>query len=84
VTRKIKLDRHSRSKSKTEPTLLDQLSKPLRDFVSDFKTHGANVLERVRQENPEKYLELSTKLVSLIATLKPEADGLHPVWMTRS
>src|SRR5215472_8446830 len=57
-----------------EPTLLEQLGKPLRDFVEDFKTHGAEVLQKVRQSNPEKYLELSTKLLPLVAALNPGAD----------
>src|SRR5215831_6672993 len=57
-----------------EPTLLEQLGKPLRDFVADFKTHGAEVLQKVRQDNPEKYLELSTKLLPLVAALNPGAD----------
>jgi len=57
-----------------EPTLLEQLGKPLRDFVEDFKTHGAEVLQKVRQDNPEKYLELSTKLLPLVAALNPGAN----------
>src|SRR5215470_1464259 len=57
-----------------EPSLLDQLSGPLRDFVQDFKTHGKSVLEKVRERNPEKYLELSTKLLPLVAALNPGAD----------
>src|SRR5262245_32565138 len=54
-----------------EPSLLEQLSAPLRDFVNDFKTHGASVLQKVREDNPEKYLELSTKLLPLVAALNP-------------
>jgi len=57
-----------------EPTLLEELGKPLRDFVQDFKEHGADVLQKVRQDNPEKYLELSTKLLPLVAALNPGAD----------
>ena len=64
-------------KKKPEATLLEQLSGPLRDFVNDFKAHGKTVLEKVREENPEKYLELSTKLAALVATLKPPQDGFH-------
>jgi hypothetical protein len=56
-------------------SLLERLNKPLRDFVSDFEAHGASTLEKVREQNPEKYLELATKLASLVATLKTEADG---------
>jgi hypothetical protein len=66
---------HIYSKSKREPSLLDQLSGPLRDFVKDFQTHGKDVLEKVRLESPSKYLELSTKLAGLVAALKPEPDG---------
>jgi hypothetical protein len=64
-------------KPKPEASLLDQLSAPLRDFVADFKTHGANTLEQVRERNPEKYVELSTKHIGLIAALKTEPDGFH-------
>src|SRR5262245_17997299 len=61
-----------RKPSKTsEPSLIDELSKPLRDFVSDFKEHGADALKNVRETNPEKYLELSTKLLPLVAALNP-------------
>src|SRR5262249_46321167 len=59
---------------KPQPSLRQQLSEPLRDFVNDFKTHGKSVLEQVRQNNPEKYLELSTKLLPLVAALNPGAD----------
>ena len=54
-----------------EKTLLEQLGGPLKDFVNDFKEHGRSVLEQVRERNPEKYLELSTKLASLVAMIKP-------------
>jgi hypothetical protein len=64
-------------KSKREPSLLDQLSAPLRDFVKDFQTHGPSTLEQVRERSPEKYIELSTRLVALIATLKPEPNGFR-------
>ena len=59
---------------KLQPTLRQQLSEPLRDFVQDFKAHGKSVLEQVRQNNPEKYLELSTKLLPLVAALDLGAD----------
>src|SRR5262245_51563758 len=61
-------------KASNEPSLIEQLSKPLRDFVDDFKTHGASVLQKVREDNPEKYLELSTKLLPLVVGLNPGAD----------
>jgi hypothetical protein len=66
---------HIIPKNKREPSLIDELSQPLRDFVKDFQTHGKNVLEKVRLESPSKYLELSTKLASLVAMLKPEPNG---------
>jgi hypothetical protein len=46
----------------------------LRDFVTDFKTHGKTVLEQVRRESPSKYLELSAKLAGLVTMLKPASD----------
>jgi hypothetical protein len=55
----------------TEPSLLDQLNGPLKDIVADFKENGAAALEAVRQRNPEKYLELATKLLPLIIQLNP-------------
>jgi hypothetical protein len=64
-------------KPKPQTSLLEQLGKPLRDFVEDFKTHSADTLKKVREKNPEKYLELATKLAALVATLKPEPDGFH-------
>jgi hypothetical protein len=64
-------------KPKPEVSLLDQLSAPLRSFVTDFKAHGATTLEDLRQRNPEKYIEQSIKLIGLIATLKPEPSGFH-------
>jgi hypothetical protein len=59
--------------TKREPTLLEELSKPLKDFVEDFRLHGKEAIEQVRRESPSKYLELSTKLAGLVAVLKPEA-----------
>jgi hypothetical protein len=59
--------------TKREPTLLEELSKPLKDFVEDFRLHGKEAIEQVRLESPSKYLELSTKLAGLVAVLKPEA-----------
>jgi hypothetical protein len=55
-----------------EPSLLNQLSKPLRDFVTDITENGAEALRKVREESPAKYLELSTKLLPLIIALNPE------------
>jgi len=64
-----------KSKVSTEPTLLEQLSAPLRDFVNDFREHGKSVLQKVREDNPERYLDLCTKLLPLVAALNPGADG---------
>ena len=58
-----------------EPSLIDQLSAPLRDFVADFKQHGKDAMEQVRKESPSKYLELATKLAGLVAALRPEPSG---------
>ena len=59
---------------KLQPTLRQQLSEPLRDFVNDFKAHGKSALEAVRERSPEKYLELATKLLPLVAALDLGAD----------
>src|SRR5262245_7326483 len=58
-------------KSKNEPSLLDQLHGPLRDFVSDFKDNAAEALKTVRERDASKYLELSAKLLPLIMALNP-------------
>jgi hypothetical protein len=79
MRRKRNLNSGSRSKP-PEESLLSQLGVPLRDFVKDFRTHGANALQQVREKNPEKYLELAAKLAGLVATLKPEA---HPLAKAR-
>jgi len=64
----------TRKPKPNEPSLLEQLSAPLRDFVADFREHGKSVLQKVREDNPEKYLELSTKLLPLVVGLNPGAD----------
>jgi hypothetical protein len=58
-------------KPKSQQGLLQELSKPLRDFVADFKQHGKSALEQVRERSPEKYLELSTKLLPLVMAFNP-------------
>jgi hypothetical protein len=65
------------SKAKPEASLLDQLGVPLRDFVADFKLHGKSALEQVRLESPSKYLELASKLATLVAALKPAQSAFH-------
>ena len=64
----------SKKAQKKQASLLEELNAPLRDFVADFKAHGADVLQKVRKDNPEKYLELSTKLLPLVAALNPGTD----------
>jgi hypothetical protein len=59
---------------KSEPSLREQLSEPLRAFVSDFKINGADALRKVREESPTKYLELTTKLLPLIVALNTAAN----------
>jgi hypothetical protein len=61
-------------KPKSDPSLLDQLSAPLKDIVADFKENGAAALEAVRQRSPEKYIELSAKLLPFIVSLNPGSD----------
>jgi hypothetical protein len=61
-------------KPKSEPSLLNQLSKPLRDFVADFQEHGADTIKKVREDNPTKYLELTTKLLPLVVALNPGVE----------
>jgi hypothetical protein len=61
-------------KPKSQQGLLQELSKPLRDFVADFKQHGKSALEQVRERSPEKYLELSTKLLPLVMAFNPTAS----------
>lgn len=78
-SRRLRTNGASKNKP-PEESLLSQLSVPLRDFVKDFKAHGAEALQQVRERNPEKYLELSAKLAGLVATLKPEA---HPLATAR-
>src|SRR5215467_14049711 len=64
----------SKQAQKKQASLLEELNAPLRDFVADFKAHGKGVLESVRERSPEKYLELSTKLLPLVAALNPGAN----------
>jgi hypothetical protein len=59
-----------------ESSLIDQLSKPLRDIVADIKDHGVSTFQRLREENPSKYIEDSIKFIALIATLKTAPVGI--------
>src|SRR5262245_13032714 len=65
----------SRKPSKaSEPSLLDELSTPLRDLVADFKEHGADALQTVRQQDPQKYLDLCTKILPLVTAFNPSKN----------
>jgi hypothetical protein len=66
----------SRKAKPTEPSLVDELNKPLRDIVNDIKAHGLDALKTVREKSPEKYLELATKILPLVAALNPGASEL--------
>jgi hypothetical protein len=65
-----------RKAKSTEPSLVDELSKPLRDFVTDYKVHGADAWQKVRDESPAKYLELACKLLPLVCSVNPGASEL--------
>jgi hypothetical protein len=62
-------------KSTNQKNLLEELAQPLRDLVNDIKVHGAASLEKVRERDPAKYLELATKLLPLVAALNPKASS---------
>jgi hypothetical protein len=66
----------ARKAKPTEPALIDELNKPLRDIVNDIKAHGLDALQTVREKSPEKYLELATKLLPLVAALNPGVSEL--------
>jgi hypothetical protein len=44
----------------------------LRSFQADFKAHGKEVIERMRQEAPAKYAEIASRL---IAASDPPAEN---------
>jgi hypothetical protein len=53
--------------------LLNQLSVPLRDFVKDFKAHGAEALQQVRCSGRETRSHLqATRLNNFIRALPPK------------
>jgi hypothetical protein len=56
--------------------LLEKLSAPLRDLVTDIEQNAADTIRKVREESPAKYLELAAKLLPLIAELNPTAKAL--------
>jgi len=66
--------RSKKAPKANEPSLLQQLSEPLRDIVSDLKTNVASELKKLRERDSARYLELSVKLLPLIAALNPAPD----------
>jgi hypothetical protein len=63
--------------AKLEPSLLDQLSAPLRDVVSELKSNLAGELQKVRERGDSaKYLESAAKLLPLIVSLNPPTNAL--------
>jgi len=57
------------SKKREQESLLEQLSAPLKDFVTDFKEHGKSVLEKVRQDNPLNEATNAASLEAISRTL---------------
>jgi|SRR5215471_13441711 len=64
----------SKRAQKPKPSLLEQLAEPLRDIVSDLKSNVADELKKLRERDSARYLELSVKLLPLIAQLNPKPD----------
>jgi hypothetical protein len=55
-----------------EPSLKEKLSASfLAAFEADFKTHGIAVIERLRAEEPAKYIEVGAKLIASIEQPPP-------------
>src|SRR5262249_10086886 len=57
-----------------EPTLLEQLSGPLRDIVNNLKENAASELEKLRERDSAKYLEFAAKILPLVAALNPSGN----------
>lgn len=66
--------RSKKAQKANEPSLLEQLAEPLRDIVSDLKSNVAEELRKLRERDSARYLELSVKLLPLIAQLNPKPD----------
>jgi hypothetical protein len=61
------------NKSK-EPSLRAKLSAAfLEAFEADFRVHGVEVIEKMRQTHPEKYAELAGKMISTIDQPDPNS-----------
>ena len=57
----------SKKAQKTEPTLLEELSGPLRDVVIELKSNLAGELQKVRESGYSgEYLKIAAKLLPLI------------------
>lgn len=62
----------SRKPKASEPSLRDKLSAAfMKAMQSDFETHGAEVIERLREVDPAKYTAIAAQLIS---TIEPK-DG---------
>jgi hypothetical protein len=61
-------------KAKTvEPSLRDKLSASfLRAIADDFEVNGIAAIQKLRERSPEKYCEISARL---IAAIEPKPDG---------
>jgi hypothetical protein len=58
---------------KVEPSLRDKLSANfLRAIADDFAANGVAAIEKLRERSPEKYCEISARL---IAAIEPKPDG---------
>jgi hypothetical protein len=59
-----------------EPSLRERLSQRLLQALeADFEVHGVSVLERMRESSPERYCQLSAKLI-MSAEPKQNPQGL--------
>src|SRR5215813_14900716 len=56
----------------SEPSLKEKLSASfLTAFEADFKTHGIQVIEQLRAEDPGKYVEVGAKLIAAVEQPPP-------------
>jgi hypothetical protein len=61
-----------------EPSLRDKLSKNfLEAFESDFRTNGATVIQKLREESASKYAEIAAKLVTAIEPKSEEPRDMR-------
>jgi len=60
----------------TQPNARERLSKSFLDALEmDFREHGKNVIESMREKDPTRYAELAGKLVMTIE--QPQGDGFE-------